>query len=251
MDDVLQEGWQAELPEDLRADETLSGVKTLSGMAKMLVHAQSMVGADKVVIPNADSSDEDKSAFYNKLGRPEKADGYDLKPPEGLKYEDAELDEFKTVAHKIGLTDTQTNALFEWHGGLSVKNAEAGSLKEKEALQTSELALKKDWGNAYDQNFALAMRAVKTFANEDSVEALERGLGNDPSMVKMMHKIGASISEEKLKGNTPVYTPTENKDAINTIMGDLKHPYHDKKHPGHDAAVQQVQKLYTALYPQE
>jgi len=251
MDDVLQEGWQAELPEDLRENETLAGVKTVSGMAKMLVHAQGMVGADKVVIPAADASPEDMNSFYTKLGRPEKADGYELKPPEGLAYGDDDIAGFRTAAHAAGLSANQVTALFNWHGELSVEKAKTESLKGKEILQTSELALKKEWGDAYDQNFALAMKAVRTFTDEQSVEALEKGLGNDPAMIRMMHKVGAAISEDKLKGDVPVYTPGESKDAINKIMGDLKHPYHDKKHPGHEGAVQQVQKLYAALYPQE
>jgi len=251
MNDILDEGWQGELPEDLRENETLAGVKTLSGMAKMLVSAESMVGADKVVIPAEGASEEDMNAYYTKLGRPEKAENYELKPPEGLAYGDDDLVGFRNAAHKAGLSAAQVTALFDWHGGLSVEKVKAADLQGKETLVASELALKKEWGSAYDQNFALATKAVRTFTDEESVEALEKGLGNDPAMIKMMHKVGAAISEEKLKGNAPIYTPGENKDAINKIMGNLKHPYHDKKHPGHDVAVQQVQKLYAALYPEE
>lgn len=251
MDDVLQEGWQAELPEDLRENETLAGVSTLSGLSKMLVHAQSMVGKDKVIVPGEGATEEDLNTFYDKLGRPKTAADYDLTPPEGLSYGDDELVGFRDTAHKLGLSATQTKALFDWHGNLSIEKAKADSLRQKEELSASEATLKKEWGGAYDQNFALAMKAVRTFTDEGSLKALEQGLGNDPSMVKLMHKVGEAISEDKLKGDAPIYTPGENKDAINKIMGDLNHPYHNKKHPGHEAAVVHVQKLYSALYPDE
>jgi hypothetical protein len=158
---------------------------------------------------------------------------------------------FRAAAHKMGLSATHAKALFDWHTGLTVEGSKASSLKQKEALETVEGTLKKDWGAAYDQKKELALRAIRTFADADAVVALEEGLGNDPRMVKLFNKVGEAITEDKLKGNAPVYTPGENQDAINKIMGDLKHPYHDKKNPGHAVAVEHVQKLYGALYPEE
>ena len=43
-----------------------------------------MVGKDKVVVPDANSSEEDWAAFYRKAGLPESIDTYELSAPEGL-----------------------------------------------------------------------------------------------------------------------------------------------------------------------
>jgi uncharacterized protein YpuA (DUF1002 family) len=251
MNDELETGWQDSLSEDLQGNETLKGITTVSGMAKMLVSAEGMVGKDKVVVPGEDASQEELDSFHNKMGRPEKDDGYELTLPEGLKYSDEDMKSFRVAAHKMGLSATHAKALFDWHTSLSVEGAKTSSLKQKEALRTVEETLKKEWGAAYDQKKELALRAIRTFADADAFVALEEGLGNDPRLVKLFNKVGEAISEDKLKGSVPIYTPGENQDAINKIMSDLKHPYHDKKNPGHVAAVEHVQKLYGALYPEE
>lgn len=251
MSDELETGWQDSLSDDLKDNETLKGVTTVSGMAKMLVSAEGMVGKDKVVIPSENATEEEHSAFYNKLGRPEKDDGYELTLPEGLSYSDEDVKSFRAAAHKMGLSAVHTKALFDWHTNLSVEGMKASSLKQREDLQAAEGILKKDWGAAYDHKKELALKAIRTFADEDSFVALEEGLGNDPRLVKLFNKVGEAISEDKLKGDVPVYTPGENQDAINAILGNLKHPYHNKKDPGHGAAVEHVQKLYSALYPED
>jgi hypothetical protein len=220
MNDELETGWQDSLPDDL---------------------------------PGEGATDEERSTFYNKMGRPEKDDGYELTLPEGLTYSDEDMKSFRAAAHKMGLSATHAKTLFDWHTNLSIEDAKASSLKQKEDLQAIEGTLKKEWGAAYDNKKELALRAVRTFAGDDAdaLAALEEGLGNDPRMVKLFNKIGEAITEDKLKGNAPVYTPGENQDAINAILQNLKHPYHDKKAPGHDTAVEHMQKLYSALYPDE
>ena len=60
-----------------------------------------------------DASDEDKAAFFNALGRPEEATGYDLKKPdlpEGLIYDEAMEGRFRDAAHKFGLSQAQAEA---------------------------------------------------------------------------------------------------------------------------------------------
>jgi hypothetical protein len=248
--DELQKDWQDSLSDDLKENETLKGITTVSGMAKMLVNAEGMVGKDKVVMPSEDATDEELEVFYTKLGRPAKDTDYDLTLPEEVKYADEDIKAFRGFAHKIGLSAAHTKALFEWHTGLSIESAKTESIKQAEALQTVEGTLKKDWGTAYDQKKNIALRAIRTFADADSVVALEEGLGNDPRMVKMFNAIGAAISEDKLKGDVQVYTPVENQSAINAILADLKHPYHNKNAPGHTRAVEKMSKLYANLYPE-
>ena len=115
----------------------------------------------------------------------------------------------------------------------------------------AETQLKKDFGAAYDQRVELAKTTIRSFADEDAIEALEEGLGNDPRMVKLFAKIGEAISEDKLKGSKPIYTPTEAQSEIDSIMGNPDHPYHKKDHPGHAAAVEKMKLLYSQVYPAE
>jgi hypothetical protein len=250
----FQEGWKKILPEDIREDATLGNIKGLPDMAKMLVHAQGMVGKDKVVIPNEHATEEDWNEFYGKLGRPKEATDYALaKPddfPQDLEFSNDALTGFQAIAHKIGLNPDQVKELFGWYNGVTVAGHSAGLLRQKEAFDTADITLKKDWGAAYAEKKELAMSVVRSFLDEESAAALEEGLGNDPRMSKLFANIGAVISEDKLKGRAPVYTPGETQGEIDRIMGDLKHPYHMPKHPAHAQAVAKMNTLYQALYPE-
>ena len=66
------------IDEGYRNDPSLSTYKDINGMAKSLINAQKMVGADKVAIPGSWATEDDWSQVYSKLGRPETADKYDL-----------------------------------------------------------------------------------------------------------------------------------------------------------------------------
>ena len=83
-DGSFNEGWMESLPEDLRGDETLKSIPDLSAMAKMLVSGQKMIGADKIIIPGNESTDEDWGEVFKKLGRPETGEGYELAKPEDI-----------------------------------------------------------------------------------------------------------------------------------------------------------------------
>jgi hypothetical protein len=250
----FQEGWQKVLPEDIREDATLGNIKGLPDMAKMLVHAQGMVGKDKVVIPNEHATDEDWSEFYGKIGRPNEANDYALAKPEDfpqdLEFSDDTLAGFQTAAHKAGLTSGQVSELFDWYNGISVAGYKAGLLQREEALNTANDTLKKDWGAAYTEKKELAMSVVRSFLDEESSSALDEGLGNDPRMARLFANIGAVISEDKIKGRAPVYTPGETQGEIDRVLGDLKHPYHLAKHPAHADAVAKMSKLYDQIYPE-
>ena len=71
--------WKASLSEDLRNDPSLSSISDVGSLAKSFVHAQRMVGADKVAIPKDDASPDDWNEYYNRLGRPEK---YEISKPQ-------------------------------------------------------------------------------------------------------------------------------------------------------------------------
>jgi hypothetical protein len=253
-DGSFSETWMESLPEELREDATLKSIPDFPSMAKMLVSGQKMIGADKIIVPGKESTDEDWGKIFDKLGRPEKSEGYALaKPelPEGMPWDDASVLAFQEVAHKTGLLPKQTKDLYDWYNGITKDIYTENQRVTQEAYDGAVAALKKEWGAAYDQKLELARTAVKAFAGEDDVKALDEGMGNDPRMIKLFATIGAAISEDRLKGVNQINTPTEVQGEINKILGDPKHPYHDKKHPDHAAAVSAMQNLYKQIYPEE
>jgi hypothetical protein len=65
-------------------------------------------------------------------------------------------------------------------------------------------------------------------------------------MVRLFARVGAAMGEDRLvSGSSPARLgPAEARAAIDAVMGDPRHPYWDRWHPGHRAAVTEVTRLF-------
>ena len=72
------------LPEELQTEPSLRNFTDAAGLAKSYVHAQKMIGADKLPLPGKSATDEEWNNVYQKLGRPNAADQYDFQAVQGL-----------------------------------------------------------------------------------------------------------------------------------------------------------------------
>lgn len=110
--------WKSTLSDDLKNDPTLSNFKDVESLAKTVVHQQKVLGS-RIPIPK---TDEEKAEVYNKLGRPETADKYEVSIPTDYKQyiPEEQVNQFKNVAHNIGLNNEQVNALIEYQKTLLI-----------------------------------------------------------------------------------------------------------------------------------
>lgn len=227
----------------------------LKALPKSYVSAERMLSnSKKVAVPNENSTPEEWDAFFAAAGRPGKPEEYGLAKPEGVPEEiwsEDEAKEFATLAHKLGLSKKAANALVQWQAERLGKSFSAQSEQAEQAKAQAIEGLKKEWGTGYDANLKLAKQAAVTFGGE---ELLNHPLANDPAFIKAMAKAGAAISEGKLaggrQGGPGVETPETIKAEIGSIMADKNHPYWLPKHPNHEAAVEQVKRLYGKLHPE-
>ena len=256
------------LPADLREMALFKDIKDMDGLARSYANAAKMVGMDKaqlVALPADDSDPAAMEAIYNKLGRPEKPDGYKLSPvelPEGLP-RDAELEKtFLGRAHELGLSTKQADGLFKWWSEVNVAKFAEADKQLAAAHQAANQALKADWGAAYDAKIALAGKAINQYQQQlglgdGLVKELEAGLGNNPALAKLFAHLGEGISEpSELPGRTTgrvdqALSPTEAKQEINALHADEKFmkAYTTKEHPGHPDAVKRMQRLYEFAHP--
>ncbi len=81
-------------------------------MAKSYVNAEKMIGADKIIKPNQNYTDDDWSNFYTAAGRPDEPGNYTLN------YEtenpDA-LNAYKAQVHSLGLNDKQAQGILDYY----------------------------------------------------------------------------------------------------------------------------------------
>jgi hypothetical protein len=116
--------WLTSVPEPLRGHEAFKGLAKQSDVFQKFVDLTEK-SKGSVTIPGEKATDEEKAAFYQKLGRPESAEKYSFSKPEGLPEDvpySTELETaFKQMAHKINLSDAQAKELFNWyHNDLAI-----------------------------------------------------------------------------------------------------------------------------------
>tara|TARA_Y100000034_G_scaffold35252_1_gene43236 strand:- start:358 stop:1206 length:849 start_codon:yes stop_codon:yes gene_type:complete len=239
--------WKANLSDDLRADKSLENIKDISSLAKSYIHAQRLVGADKIPVPNKFATEKDWDAVYEKLGRPKTADEYKYNLSEDQKVDTEALKNFSSQAHKLGLLPTQAQGMVNYYNemvGKQLADAENISTSQREKAMTE---LKTEWGQAYDQKLQKANTVVSSVFPKGIMSMnLEDGtkFGDHPEVIKAFAALGEKMGEDDIiKSDGPVYmTPKE----IEKQIGELQQPgsaYWDKNHPNHDTAVQEVQTL--------
>ena len=239
--------WKANLSDDLRADKSLENIKDISSLAKSYIHAQRLVGADKIPVPNKFATEKDWDAVYEKLGRPKTADEYKYNLSEDQKVDTEALKNFSSQAHKLGLLPTQAQGMVNYYNemvGKQLADAENISTSQREKAMTE---LKTEWGQAYDQKLQKANTVVSSVFPKGIMSMnLEDGtkFGDHPEVIKAFAALGEKMGEDDIiKSDGPVYmTPNQ----IEKQIGELQQTgsaYWDKNHPNHDTAVQEVQTL--------
>src|SRR5216684_1515358 len=111
-------------PATIKDNPGLSKFKTQEDLEKGYIELEKSYGGSTSV-PAVDAPAAEWDAFYSKVGRPEKADGYKIELPkfEGVDYKvpDETVKGFLAEAHKAGLTGKQAQTLMNWWGGETTK----------------------------------------------------------------------------------------------------------------------------------
>lgn len=207
--------------------------KGWKGPADALLSYQNLekvFGADKagrtILAPKSDDDADGWSAVYNRLGRPESADKYELPVPDG---DDGSFAQAAApVLHELGLTTKQAKGLAEWWNKASTSRIEAADEAFSKQSEAEYAALKGEWGAAAAQNEELAKRAVLKFGKEAGIDeatfdSLERAIGT-AKVMKLFHAIGAKFGEADFVGSdTPssgALTPAQAKNKVASLFAD-------------------------------
>ena len=238
--------WKETISEEFRNDPNISKFTEIDALAKSYINATRMIGSDKVIIPNNNSTDDQWNEVYDKLGRPESSDKYKL----DFKSEVTPIDEnaikaFADVAHKTGLNEKQAQSILDFYKQNSENTAQQLKIDTETAQAKSEQLLRQEWGKQYDENINKAAAIAKANMPSDVLDMqLKDGtrLGDHPDVIKGFSKIAGLLSEDKV-----ITTESESVDQgrdlegeISKIINDRSGPYWNKGHPDHDKLVQQV-----------
>ena len=239
--------WKASLSDEIRSDKSLENIKDIEGLAKSYVHAQKMVGSDKIPVPNKYATDKDWDAVYEKLGRPKSADGYKYDLPQDKQVDEASLKEFSNQAHKLGLLPTQANGVVKFYNEMTAKSIQDADSKALAARENSTKELKQEWGQAFDQKINQAATLAKSVGATELFDTnLADGtkLGDHPVMIKAFAELANKMGEDTItQASGPAYlTPNQIEKQIGELT-QLGSAYWDKNHINHQAAVEEVLAL--------
>lgn len=201
--------------QDTREWVTKRQFKDVASIVKTAREQDKLLG-NAIRVPGKDAKPEDVEAYLNKLGRPEKADGYDFSVPkdlpETLPYDGERATGFKALAHSQGLTAKQAAAIHDWAVSNAVQdfNSYQGKTTEEraEAAKSETAKLEKQWGPLAGEqmktNLAFADKALKEVGGEDALKEFQRvGLiGTEGNVIlsapiaTMLAKFGQAVFKE-------------------------------------------------------
>ena len=209
------------LPEELRGDDSLKVIKNLPDLAKRTVNAVKMIGKGKVVLPTEKSTDEEVASFWESVGksnpsmaRPKLAVDYKADIPDGMQsvFTDERVDAMKTMAFDIGATQTQFDSYMKHEMEATAKAMTDQEADSRRVQDETVLALKQEWGAAYDERLHVAKRLVaEAFGHSKEAElSFLQKFGNDPGFIRFAATVGARMVEDKaLVAQLTNKTPTE------------------------------------------
>ena len=248
-DGGLADNWRDLLPENIRHEKCLDSIKRFDALAQSYVAGQKAIGANKVAIPGPNATPDELEAFHKALGRPDTVDGYKLDdvfkdvPPE-LGVNSERLKKFQEFAFSRGWSNAEAVAACEFQKQLVMDElAAARHAVDEEGVQ-SEKSLRAEYGEKYAEIIAQCQKAVDTFGVGEVLK--NANLLNNAEIIRMFAKIGASMSESKIK-SPEASIQSDDRTRYNELIGDLNGPYYSKDHPLHNQAVEEVKQLVSRL----
>jgi hypothetical protein len=230
--------------EEILKEPMFSSVKDMNDVVKGYYHAQKMVGADRVVIPNKNSTAEQWKDYYVKAGLPAGLEDYKAELPPSM--DNKEFNKLLTAkAYEMNIRPDQLSSIaneMEKYNEQIVTGYEQEQAQEKE--QTSE-GLKKEWGNDFQRNLMGIQKTIEHFGGKDLLRSvLESPLSNDGHFLRLLNNITSKLNREDTFSQDVVQTfGMSSKDAqskINDIYADNTGAYYDSNSPKHKSAVEEM-----------
>lgn len=240
------------IPESFKDEKSLENFDNMEDLLKSYLHAQKMVGADKIPVPNKFATDEDWKEVFTRLGAP--------KSPEDYKYsfkadevDPNQLKSFNETAHRLGLLPKQAEALVKYYNDLNKGQSEQLEAQAIVAQEKTEADLKKEFGPQFNKRLDQAKRLAINTLGEDFLNktVLKDGsrLGDNLEVIKAFSNLADKLSEDEIvKGEGSDYQTVKDIEKQIAELTQQGSAYWQNQHPNHKQAVDEVFKLREMLH---
>ena len=239
------------IPENFREEKSLENFNNMEDFVKSYLHAQKLVGADKIPVPNKHATEEDWNEVFKRLGAPNDPNDYkyDFKDQE---MDQGQVQEFNKTAHRLGLLPKQAEGLIKFYNEMNVNNAASQEEAAAQAQMNVEAELKKEFGPQYNKRLDQAKRLAVNSLGQDFLENtyLKDGsrLGDNLTVIKAFSNLADKLSEDPIiQGDGSSYMTAKDIEKEITELTQEGSAYWDKSHVNHDKSVAEVLKLREML----
>lgn len=163
---------------DNRSYAETKGWKSPDDALKSQRELEKIIGKS-VRLPDEKATDEEKSAFWRKMGTPEKADGYEFKldtksVPEDFAYDDKSAEWYRSSAYKNHLTKAQAEGLHNdfvsWQVDQQRAMREAGIEQVKQQETAAHKDLTADWGDVKSETYVQNVNLISKYMTDAMAE---------------------------------------------------------------------------------
>ena len=239
------------IPENFREEKSLENFNNMEDFVKSYLHAQKLVGADKIPVPNKHATEEDWNEVFKRLGAPNDPNDYkyDFKDQE---MDQGQVQEFNKTAHRLGLLPKQAEGLIKFYNEMNVNNAASLEDQAAQAQLNTETELKKEFGPQYAKRLDQAKRLAVNSLGEDFLENtyLKDGsrLGDNLKVIKAFSDLADKLSEDPIiQGDGTSYMTAKDIEKEIDELTQEGSAYWDKSHINHQKSVDEVLKLREML----
>ena len=246
-------GWLSSVDPNLSGDPSLQNIKDMDGLVKSYIHAQKLVGADKMVVPGKNSTDEDWKSTFHQLGLPESKENYTVNRAENSKLSEDFHSGLVEKAFELNILPGQAQGIADFYEEM-IAGAETKHVDSMNEITEANIAnLKEEWGEGFQRKVAAANHAIDNFGGEGLRAHLKQmGLSNDPAMVKLFSNIGEQMSEDNFAASDSAgfgNTPEQATEEMNKMLMDSAHPINNPQHANHKVAQAKYNKLAKQAAP--
>lgn len=228
-DGTFKEGWNS----SVEGGESLSKYNNINDLIKGFANANKLIGKkqEQISRPGADATDEQRKAWREHLGVPEKADDYQV-PDEYKETVDAEsFKEFAQFAHEHNIPADTMQELLRFQERYAAKLNEVNAKRIEEQAKEARKYFQAEWGGLYERNFNLLKDGlVRAGIDIESPEM--SGALNNPFILSALFDKISSMQDGTMP--VPGFMKASASDAKEQIMG-LINKYGSVNQMPHDA----------------